>query len=239
MIAVTSISPTHINAGIQSKAVQSWIDCGMKVYSINCKEECEQLKPLYPDVTFIPTHQTMEQTFKRPYVRINAVLDWAKDQSENHFCIINSDIELKINNVTLIGIENEMEKSIVMSNRVNHNGDYIGAQYLAGIDVFFIHKKWLSYFSQTIFCFGQCFWDYWIPYSANEKGIDTTFVKQNISYHLNHPAQYKHEQWLQTGRYFLWEHGLSQFNSTLPSEVGKANTYVYNYIYTNSKRKEL
>lgn len=237
MIAITSVSPTHINSDQQIKAVKSWIDCGMQVYSMNCESECELLKDLYPDVIFISTTQTMQLTFKKPYVRINAVLDWCKEQDEDNFCIINSDIELKINDFS--GIEKEMESAIVLANRIDYEVAYSGSQYTLGIDVFFIHKKWLYSFSQTIFCFGQCFWDYWIPYSATKKGIEVTFIKQDIAFHKTHNAQYNHDQWLQTARYFLWEHGLYNYNSTLVQDLGRMNKDIYNYIYTAGKRKEL
>lgn len=237
MKALTSISPYHVNNEQQSKAVKSWIDLGLEVYSFNHYKEIELLKDAYPDVTFIGTYQTMENTFNKPYVRVNAVLDWCKDQMDDHFCIVNSDIELKVN--SLDNIKLEMESSIVMANRVNHNGDYIGGQYTLGIDVFFIHKKWLGAFSQTIFCFGQCFWDYWIPYSASKAGIDTTFIQQDIAYHLNHNAQYNHDQWLKCGRYFQWEQGLYNYQSSMPSDIGRMNQDVFNYIYTTGKRKTI
>lgn len=235
MIAITSIAPKHVNEGIQAKAVESWIACGLKVYSINSKSECRQLQPLYPDVTFIPTNRTMELTYGKPYPSINAIFDWCKDQDNDHFCIINSDIELK--GINIEGVKREMETSIVLANRVNHNGDYKGAQYLHGIDAFFIHKKWIFSFAQTTFCIGQCHYDYWIPYSASQKGIPITFIRQDVAFHLNHAAQYSSDNWLKTGRYLIWECNLYQFNST--QDIGRMSTFVFNYIYTNAKRKEL
>ena len=73
MIAITSIARRHVNRDIQHKAVQSWIDLGMKVYSMNGKAECDRLRELYPNVTFIETARTMEKTYKRPFVAINAI----------------------------------------------------------------------------------------------------------------------------------------------------------------------
>ena len=46
MIACTSISPKHTNNDIQLKAVNSWIELGIKVYSFNNKQECKDLQPL-------------------------------------------------------------------------------------------------------------------------------------------------------------------------------------------------
>lgn len=181
----------------------------------------------------------MEATFGKPYVSINAVLDWAKQKNEEYYCIINSDIELRADESFIKRVKDKMNDGIVLANRVDYTTDHTGGQYLRGIDVFFIHQKWMPAYAQTVFCFGQCFWDYWIPYSAMEQQIPVTFVKQNIAFHKEHKAQYKHDQWLQTGRFFLWQHNLYQFNSSLPQEIGRMNTYVFNYIYKNSKREEI
>lgn len=237
MIACTSISPKHANNDIQLKAVNSWNDLGLKVYSFNCKKECEQLAPLYPNVTFIETNRTMEYHFGKPYVSINAVIDWAKESEFNEFCIINSDIELKTDIDTINRIKSAMAEKILLCNRVNYDTDYKGTQYLQGIDVFFIHKKWMSIFPQTIFCFGQCFWDYWIPFTASKNGIEVQFIKQDIAFHKNHNVQYSEENWNKTGRYFMWNNDLYQFHPT--QGIGKMSTFVFNYIYNYSRRKQI
>lgn len=239
MICITSISPTHINSDIQQNAVASWIYCGLKVFSMNCQSEIDVLKSLHPTVTFVPTVRTMEKTFGKPYVAINAIFDWCKEQDEEHFCFLNSDIEIKTSQTTIEKIQVEMDRGIVMANRVNYDTDYTGCQYLQGIDVFFIHKKWLNSFSQTVFCMGQCFFDYWIPYSACQRGIETIFIKQDIAFHKNHNAQYNQDDWLKTGRFFIWENNLYQFNSTMPQEIGRMSQFVFNYIYNSSTRKEI
>ena len=156
MIACTSISPKHTNNDIQLKAVNSWIELGIKVYSFNNKQECKDLQPLYPNVIFIETHRTLEHHYGKPYVSINAVLDWCKEQKEDYFCLINSDIELKTDKETIGRIKAKMKDNIVLANRVNYDNDYNGKQYLAGIDVFFLHRNYIGIYEQSQFCFGQC-----------------------------------------------------------------------------------
>lgn len=237
MIACTSISPKHANNDIQLKAVNSWHDLGLKVYSFNCKKECEQLASMYPNVAFIETNRTMEHHFGKPYVQINAIFDWAKQQKEDYFCLINSDIELKTDKDTIVRIASEMNNSILMANRVNYDEDYRGTQYLHGIDVFFIHKKWLDLYPQTIFCLGQCHFDYWIPFTASKHGVNIYFIKQDIAFHKNHNVQYSEENWNKTGRYFMWNNDLYQFHPT--QGIGKMSTFVFNYIYNYSRRKQI
>lgn len=237
MYALTSISPKHTNNDIQLKAIESWIDLGMKVFSFNTPNEVELLQDKYKNVTFITTYRTAESTFVKPYVYVNAILDWAKEQKYNHFCIINSDIELKTDKDTIDRIKKYMEDNIVMCNRVNYDNDYQGNLFLDGIDVFFIHRKYLNLYPQSMYTLGNTHWDYWIPYTATQKGIQVIFVKQDIAYHKNHAAQYNQDAWLKMGRFFQWENGLYQFNTT--QGIGNMSKFVYNFIYNSSKRIEI
>lgn len=239
MIACTTISPTHINKDIQSKAVKSWIDLGMKVYSFNCKAEVEILKDKYPEVEFITTHRTMELTYGKPLVSINAVLDWCKDQQENEFCLINSDVEVNTDIETIYRIEEQMSNGIILANRVDYTltFDTTAPFYTQGIDIFFIHKKWLPFYPQSVHCFGMTFWDYYIPYVAIKSGINVTFLEQKIAFHKAHPAQYNADNWKKSGRFFLWEQNLYQFSDT--TGIGLMSTFVYNFIYNASVRKRI
>lgn len=236
MIAVTSISPVHVNKDIQAQAVQSWIDCGMNVYSLNNRAECKLLSPLYPNVKFIETSRTMEITFGKPYVSLSAIFDWCKYQNEDNFCLINSDIELKTDKETIKRIFGQVEKNkLVCANRINYVSDYKGSRYLAGLDVFFFNKELACSYPQTLFCLGQCFFDYFIPYNAIQSGYDVIYLKQDIAFHKEHAAQYKSEDWVKTGHHLIWLTNLYQFGN----QIGRMSKHVYNYIYTAGKRVEI
>lgn len=236
MVAVTSISPVHVNKDIQAQAVQSWIDCGMKVYSINNKDECKKLAPIYPNVTFVETQRTMEETFGKPYVSLSAIFDWCKTQKDNVFCLINSDIELKTDKETIERIEKKaIDNNLILANRVNYVSDYKGSRYLAGIDVFFMNKQIIHSFPQNLFCLGQCHFDYYIPYHASQKGYNLIFLRQDIAFHKEHGAQYKQDDWVRTGQHFIWLSELYQFTN----QVGRMSTHIYNYIYSAAKRLEI
>jgi hypothetical protein len=204
---------------------------GYKVYSFNHISEIATLKDIYKGVNFIPTSRTQKEIFGKHYVCVNAIFDFA---IENKFdiCLINSDIELKIDKETLQRIELKMADSIVMANRVNYEFEYTGAQYTQGIDAFFISNKFLNLFPQTSFCLGQCHFDYFIPYWAIGMGVETFFIKQDIIYHKNHNAQYSQENWIKTGHHLMWLTNLYQFTN----QIGKMSTFVYNYIYNASQR---
>lgn len=234
MIAITSISPTHINADIQHKATQSWIDLGFKVYSLNNAHECNLLQDKYPNVTFIETTRTFQEHYGKPLVGISAALDFCKGQDETHFALINSDIEIRTDKATIKRIEDKMETSIVLCNRVDYERDYQGNRYQLGIDIFFIHRNFLYIYPQSMHCFGMTFWDYEIPFTAAKFGVDVIFLEQNIAYHKIHAFQYTADHWKKSGRYFIWQHGLEQFNAH--TEIGRMSKYVYDFIYNYAKR---
>jgi len=236
LIAATSIAPYHINEGIQLKAVQSWIDCGLEVYSFNHPSEIVALKDIYPGVKFIPTYRTQHKIFGKHYVCINAIFDYCFE-NDLSICLINSDIEMKTDKETLKRIEAKMDDTIVMANRVNYeaNHPYHGSQYLMGIDAFFIHYKYLQIYPQTSFCLGQCHFDYLIPYWAMINGIETAFIKQDTIYHLSHNAQYNPDNWLKTGHHFMWLTNMYQFTN----RIDKMSTHVFNYIHNGTKRIEI
>lgn len=236
MICLTSISPTHTNKDIQSVAVKSWMDLGMQVYSFNTLSECKMLSPLYPGVNFIETNRTMEHTFGKPYVSVSAIFDWCKGQKEVNYCLINSDIELRTNKQTVERIEMQLSgNKLVLANRVNYSATASGGRFLSGIDVFFLSKNNIKHFPQTLFCLGQCHFDYFIPYYSAKMGFEVIFLAQDIAFHKEHVTQYSKDNWTKTGHHFIYLLDLYQFSN----QVGKASTHAYNYIYTTSKRIEI
>lgn len=237
MLCITSISPKHHNNEIQFKAIKSWIESGFTVVSMNGPEEVDFLKPFYPDVTFVKTFRTFEKTYGRPLVSINALMDYAKEQSDPHICLVNSDIELFLSSTQIESIEEKMSEMILISNRLDYDDNYTGVKYKAGFDVFFIHKKWLPFFPQSMHCMGMTFWDYWVPYTATKAFINVHIINDLIAFHKKHPFQYHQDHWLKSGRFFLWEAMLYQFSDT--NEIGKMSDFVFKYIYKACKSLNL
>ncbi len=234
---ITSISPTHTNKDIQRKAIESWVELGMGVVSINSVNECEVLKSQYPNVKFISTSRTMQLTYGKPLVNISAIFDECKNLKSENFCIINSDIELQSDKETIKRIEVEMENNIVLANRINYKEQKNGVKYLLGIDVFFVNKKFLSVFPQSMHALGMTFVDYFIAYTATKSGVQIMFIDQDFAYHKEHEVQYSNDMWLKSGRFFLWESNLYQFSDT--QGIGRMSTFVYNYIYNSSIKKRI
>lgn len=211
MIAITSISPNHKNFERQKVAVESWIDAGYKVVSLNCNEEIKQLKG-FIGVKFIPTFRHTKSIFKRPHITASALIDYLREQNEEFNLILNSDIIINGDTEKLKTLSND---GVIIMNRLDFNNsiDEVNIKYFeGGFDGFFINKKFLHIFPQTILSMGQCFWDYWIPYNVIEAGERLYKFNEPYLYHQKHNTQYSSEDWKKTGEIFRSEVGLMAFN---------------------------
>lgn len=236
MIAITSISPKHVNGDIQQIAIQSWIDLGMTVYSMNGKTECDMLRPEYPNVTFIETDRTMEKIYGKEYVSIDAIFEWCCEQESDNFCLINSDIELATDRETIERISNRMKDAIIVANRISYTDAYTDTKiHDRGLDVFFLNKRFIEMFPKSMYAMGLCHWDLRIPYLALKNDVPIIFLKRFGVFHKKHKVQYNKKSWEKTGRYFMWENDLFQFDYQIG--VFDMSSYVFDYIYKNITRE--
>jgi hypothetical protein len=223
MIAITSISPGHKNYESQLNAIKSWIDAGYRVVSMNCKEEIEVLKDEFKDVEFVETLRHNKVLFGKPYIVASALIDYLKTQNDEYNLLINSDI---IINGDTEKIKLLSKEQILIMNRGDFETDMSKSKvYELGFDGFFINRKFLDVFPQTILCLGQCFWDYWIPYSAIQAKVKVLTYREPYLFHKMHNAQYSADQWRKTGEIFRAEMGLMNF-----SKVGQMSDYVFKRI---------
>lgn len=206
MVLITSIAPRHFHEGIQEACVRSWIETGLKVYSVNGYAEISQLSERFPDVNFIPTHRTFEHKFGRPYVAVNALLDFAKEQEDEHILILNSDIFLHNARTVLEDASAKHEFSFA------HRLDVAEVEPLSpnpkpmswGIDIFLLRKSVIHFFPQTSFAVGLTHWDYFLPYVMIKNGVKANEIKTPFAYHKIHPQQWQHSTYLSMGQYCLW-----------------------------------
>lgn len=236
MIAITSVSPTHVHSEIQQGAIDSWVKLGFKCYSFNNKSESDLLRKKYKNIEFIETDKTMEQSFGKPYVSITSMIDWAKTQDSELFCLINSDIELVDDSRLLTKIANKSTSSVIVSNRHDYTKSKKKlTQYLAGIDVFFLNKKHLSIYPQSLFCMGQCFWDYFIPFVALRNDYEVIMLQNKFALHKLHAVQYSHENWEKTANIFAIENDLPFKGQA----VEQMSDLVFNFLNLMAKKETL
>lgn len=203
MRAFTSISPKHILPEAQSRAIASWEALELKVHSFNHPSEVAKLKWDYPTVNFIETVRTQEAALGKPYVLINAFLDWFKlNAPDEVVMLLNSDIVLAGEPRLLQKVVAKASLGMVAIRRCDMQS---GHPYVAGLDGFVFSTRFLNIYPQAIFCLGQTWWDYWFPFHALQNGIPMWLVDKGFAKHEAHNAQYSQEQHARMERYFIWE----------------------------------
>lgn len=223
MIALTSISPKHPIGSAQQDAVDSWVRNGLKVYSFNHPDEISVLESQYKNVEFIPTYRTTEVTNGKPLVTLNALFDFAKGQSDEDVVIINSDILLQpCRGLLEYHFATHCDESIGIMNRWDYSSDDLtdAIEYIFGFDVFLIKKKHLFRFPQAIYCLGQTWWDFWVPYRMVQSGGKIHKIRGIIAMHRHHKTQWSQESWERMTKYFAWENDL-RWSKSAPQTTGK------------------
>ena len=197
-------------AHAQPLAVKSWSDAGFKVVSLNGKHEIAALKEQYPTVEFIES-RTMDGIYKAPYIPISAFIDHAKEKKYESILLINSDIVLRDEKNDIGRYLQWSPNGLVIANREDHNGSFAGSvRYEFGFDAFIIHSKFYDSIPQTMFCMGQTWWDYWLPYRFINTGKTVVCVREPIFYHQSHAVQYSQAEWVKMTKHFQWIEGKNE-----------------------------
>jgi hypothetical protein len=225
MIAITSISPSHKNFEVQQRAIQSWIDLGYEVVSLNAPEEIELLKD-FEGVKFVPTGRHNKKIFGKPYVTASAIIDYLIEAKSEHSLIVNSDIIILDTDNTTEKLKQRSEDEIIIMHRRDFESDITKSKvYAEGFDGFFLNYKHLEVFPQTILCLGQCHWDFWLPYIATIHGAKISALKEPYLFHVMHNVQYSKENWKRTAEIFRAEIGMLRHTN-----VGQVTGMAYRHI---------
>ena len=92
VIIATSIAPKNIER--QQAAIQTWLDLGFSVVSLNTAEEVKQLQPIYQGVSFHTATRHGRQKYHKPYIYIDDILSYLQYHGTKICGIVNSDIYL-------------------------------------------------------------------------------------------------------------------------------------------------
>jgi hypothetical protein len=199
MTILTSISPTNIDN--QKRAINTWLNLGYKVISINSKNDIFLLKP-YFNLEFLETN-LIGNEFGKDYVRVNAFTDWIKNNESA--LIINSDIEI-LKKIEFT--EKWCEIEVISRNDYKYNHSEF-RKFDSGYDAFFLSKQFCSEFPKSELVVGQCHWDYLIPIVAINNYYTIRTPKISHLYHKEHDLQYDVNKWKKTAKIFAKELNLT------------------------------
>lgn len=192
----TSLAPVDDRA-VQPRAVQSWLDAGFCVVSVNTPEEIATLSGSYPGVRFVPATQTGEAIAGRPVPYIGEMIHAARTTGAGVIGIINADIVLDPTPDLAARLTQIAQTDFVLGPRVDVT-DTAGLtaplpediSYSVGYDYFLFPADFADALGPAPFCIGMPFWDYWLPMTALLHGYGLKTIKVPIARHLFHETRW-------------------------------------------------
>jgi hypothetical protein len=183
---VTSVMPRRIEA--QRAALESWRAAGLSVVSVNSRAETTALREYFPDVTFRTIDRTVEER-GRPFVPIQALIQAAKEASEDVCGIVNSDVEFRGDASFFETVCKEVPSALVFGNRIDLSDNKLttGKAFRNGYDFFFWDRANSALLEETPMVLGLPWWDFWLPLHAYAQGLRTKRFVTSSMIHIAHP----------------------------------------------------
>lgn len=221
----TSASSSHpLGPEHQAACLNSWVDHGYTIHTVNSTAE-NAVPPskaiqLWVDRDAAPL-------YGKSYVFLDDIFKAGKEAE--YMVITNSDIELRDPDNILRRSIAKAEEGLVLAHRIDHAGTYSGKPYEQGIDLFVIHRKFIHLLGPSLFCIGQTWWDYWIPYRFIKNRIPIHRIREPIIYHHSHQMQHNGHQWARMTQHFTWLENVLH---------GKPPQYVTGHIFNEIRKHE-
>ncbi|MEI9985283.1 MAG: hypothetical protein WDN69_20065 [Aliidongia sp.] len=192
----------------QADCVASWIEAGLKVYSVNVPEEIPALAGRFPQVEFIPTDRDARAVAGRKMPFIDDLLLALARQDRPIVGIVNADICLETGRDWAGAIAAAVPSSLLMGPRVdvetwpNGAGEAVvsGTVLREGFDLFFFEKTTIvdclaAKGADRFFSIGVPAWDYWLPVALALKGYQLVILDEPSAAHFRHPTNWDSALW--------------------------------------------
>lgn len=195
MIALTSIVPDPARVPTLRAYLDTWRTAGLTPVSLNHPSEVAALRDLYPGVEFVATAETAEAAFGRPYVRVNALLDWVAQHGPALF--INADLHLTATPAQLARLGELAATSLPYLLQYNHTSTGVHVVEPCGISAFLMSPRLVPLYATSYLCLGKPWWDYWVPYAAQRAGVPLCCPTQVLCVHEAHTRSgWSEDDWL-------------------------------------------
>lgn len=187
----TSLPPRDIETS--RLAINSWLELGFKVISVNTMEERDALAPHFPEVEFCVNEETArEDCGGKDYQYLDSLLDALVAYGGDICGIINADIVLRGEQNSWNNVLHIAKDHFVFGSRINVNdlSQRYGLLLEPGFDFFFFPRNFPISVPRTGFVFGQPAWDLFFPAWATITKTPCAFCYSPSALHVTHPMNW-------------------------------------------------
>jgi tetratricopeptide (TPR) repeat protein len=200
IVIATSIAPVGIAK--QKAAIDTWLEAGFHVVSLNIQDEIDKLKPIFKEVNFYQVNRDGRKKFGKPFVYVNDVLNFLQEYGSAICGIVNSDIQLRIEDNFIPFILEQARDSFVFASRmdIDSEEDEMGEVYAYGFDMYFFDRTIIRQFPECDdFCLGVPWWDYWVIAIALQHKLNPKYIQNTMAFHIKHDMNYSLDTWRKVG----------------------------------------
>ena len=194
-----------VSTDYQMSCIDSWINSGFNVISINSELEKNNLIS-DSRITVHYTDTNASHITKKPLVYIESIINILSLEETNIVVITNADIMVKFSNEDLKKIENLSPGQALIASRIDvsdyHNVNY-ETEYKEGFDFICMHKEDLSKIRGSGLVFGAPWWDHYIPLVLALKGVKLSKLHSSSILHLKHSERWSKDAWIYCGEIFV------------------------------------
>ncbi len=206
IVIATSIPPklSRRNAGqevgedYQLLCVQSWLDCGFRILSVNDAEEIPALRARFPFVEFVETQRNASAISGRKTPYVADLLAALAAQPEEIVGIANADIMFEPTPQWRTDLPSACRGAVVTGHRLDTSSLFYGAcqEYGYGFDYFFFERPAAGEILPEAlpYAVGVPWWDYWVPLSLALTGRTVSTCTRPRILHLAHEAAWNARQ---------------------------------------------
>ena len=198
----TTIAPFDIEK--QQRAIQSWIDLGFHVVSLNTQDEITILAEHFPMISFYQSKKTAKEICGKPLQFFDNFLQYFKENGTTICAIVNSDIVLRAKSNFQLFISDNIQDSLLFGSRldvIDAESEH-GIMYKNGYDFFFFDQSLLSCFPTSDYALGAPWWDYWAVFFPLNAGYTVKQILSPIAVHIHHTMNYNMDVWFRYGHTF-------------------------------------
>ena len=190
VLLATSIQTGAALFASQRRAVDSWLQTGFSVSSLNRPEDIALLRDQFPQVTFVPVSRDGRMIHRAPYVYVDDLLDYITQSGYDTCGIVEPDICLYGSGLASC-LAKETVNCLVYQEKVNIQPleVYEGILF-PGMGCMFLDRRLAAVYPRSGFCLSTPFWDHWLIVLAVISKIPVKRITTPFAYHILHEEQY-------------------------------------------------
>jgi glycosyltransferase involved in cell wall biosynthesis len=207
---ITSLSPNPQRLVRQLHCLQSWIDYGLPVITLNTPDELAGMY-LPRGVVACPSSD-LATIYDRQTQRISAMIN-VGIETGLPFMLLNSDIEIS-GHTDVLNEALQHCDNLTIGVRYNCEGGREPTREPDGLDCFLMTPDLARTIPPMPFGIGKPFWDYWLPFHFKNLGVHFHWIKSPFFFHVSHTVYWSSDEWLRGCMAVRDQYGVDLSNSS-------------------------